>query len=98
HAARDPGFLVDALPGARDALSRFEIWWRYPAQAALFFFGLVNAGAPFRALEAGTWGVPIALIAGKPVGILMAAGVALAAGPHPPRRAGLAGASVAWFS
>jgi Na+:H+ antiporter, NhaA family len=88
HAARDPGFLVDALPGARDALSRFEIWWRYPAQAALFFFGLVNAGVPFRALEAGTWGVPIALIAGKPLGILMAAGVALAAGLHLPRRVG----------
>jgi NhaA family Na+:H+ antiporter len=88
HAARDPGFLVDALPGARDALSRFEIWWRYPAQAALFFFGLVNAGVPFHALEAGTWGVPIALIAGKPLGILMAAGVALAAGLHLPRRVG----------
>ena len=31
-------------------------WWRYPAQVALFFFGLVNAGVPFHALEAGTWG------------------------------------------
>ena len=70
------------------AASGFEIWWRYPAQAALFFFGLVNAGVPFHALEAGTWGVPIALIAGKPLGILMAAGVALAAGLHLPRRVG----------
>ena len=60
HAARDPGFLVDASPGARDTLSRFEICFSYPAQAALFFFGLVNAGVPFRALEAGTWGVPVA--------------------------------------
>ena len=56
HAARDPGFFVDADPTARDTLSQFEVWWRYPAQVALFFFGLVNAGVPFHALEAGTWG------------------------------------------
>lgn len=88
HAARDPGFFVDALPEARDTLSRFEIWWRYPAQAALFFFGLVNAGVPLHALEAGTWGLPIAVIAGKPLGILVAAGVAIAAGLHLPQRVG----------
>jgi NhaA family Na+:H+ antiporter len=88
HAARDPGFLVDALPGAQDALSRFEIWWRYPAQVALFFFGLVNAGVPLHALEAGTWGMPLAIIVGKPLGILMAAGLALAAGLHLPRQVG----------
>ena len=35
HAARDPGFFVDAQPDATDALSRFEVAWRYPAQAAL---------------------------------------------------------------
>ncbi len=55
HAARDPGFFVDAPPDAKDTLNRFEIWWRYPAQVALFFFGLVNAGVPFGALEPGTW-------------------------------------------
>ena len=31
HAARDPGFFVDALPDAKDTLSQFEVWWRYPA-------------------------------------------------------------------
>jgi Na+:H+ antiporter, NhaA family len=85
HAARDPGFFVDASPTARDALSQFERWWRYPAQVALFFFGLVNAGVPFHDLEAGTWGLPIAVIAGKPAGILIATGAALAAGLHLPR-------------
>jgi NhaA family Na+:H+ antiporter len=50
----------------------------------LFFFGLVNAGVSFQALEPGTWGLPIAVIAGKPLGILIAAGVALAAGLHLP--------------
>ena len=88
HAPRDPGFFVDALPGARDTLSRFEIWWRYPAQAALFFFGLVNAGVPLHALEAGAAALPIAVIIGKPIGILLAVGVALAVGLHLPQRVG----------
>jgi Na+:H+ antiporter, NhaA family len=88
HAPRDPGFFVDALPQAHDTLSRFEIWWRYPAQAALFFFGLVNAGVPFHALEEGTWGLPIAVIGGRPLGILIGAGVALIAGLHLPKRVG----------
>jgi NhaA family Na+:H+ antiporter len=86
HAARDPGFFVDADPHARDALSQFEVWWRYPAQVALFFFGLVNAGVPFHALEAGTLGLPIAVMIGKPIGVLVAAGAAVAIGlPLPPR-------------
>jgi NhaA family Na+:H+ antiporter len=88
HAARDPGFLVDAPPTAKDALSQFEIWWRHPVQVALFFFGLVNAGVPVHALEAGTWGLPIAVIIGKPIGVLVGAGVALAAGLHLPHRVG----------
>ena len=88
HAARDPGFFVDARPTARDALSQFELWWRYPAQVALFFFGLVNAGVPLHALEAGTWGLPIAVISGKPTGILIATAAALAAGLHLPHQVG----------
>ena len=68
------GILRRRTPDARDTLSQFEVWWRYPAQVALFFFGLVNAGVPLRALEAGTWGLPIAVIVGKPLGILIARG------------------------
>jgi NhaA family Na+:H+ antiporter len=88
HAARDPGFFVDARSTARDALSQFEVWWRYPAQATLFFFGLVNAGVPLHALEPGTWGLPIAVIVGKPLGILIAVGATLAAGLHLPHKVG----------
>ena len=88
HAARDPGFFVDARPTAHDALSQFEIWFRYPVQATLFFFGLVNAGVPLHALEPGTWGLPIAVLAGKPIGVLVGAGVALAAGLHLPHKVG----------
>ncbi len=88
HAPRDPGFFVDADPNAPDALSRFEVWWRHPAQIGLFFFGLVNAGVPFHALEAGTWGLPIAVIVGRPLGVLIGAGLALAIGLHLPERLG----------
>jgi NhaA family Na+:H+ antiporter len=88
HAARDPGFFVDARPDARDALSQFEVFWRYPAQIALFFFGLVNAGVPLHALEPGTWGIAIAVIIGKPIGVLLAVGAAVAIGLHLPHKVG----------
>ena len=95
HAARDPGFFVDALPDAKDTLSQFEIWWRYPAQVALFFFGLVNAGVPMGALEVGTWGLPAAVLIGKPLGILIGAAVAMLMGLHLPTRVGWRDLSVA---
>lgn len=88
HAARDRGFLVDARPTAKDALSQFELWWRYPAHIALFFFGLVNAGVRFRSLEPGTWGLPIAVIVGRPAGVLLASAIALAVGMHLPHKVG----------
>ena len=88
HAARDPGFFVDARPSARDALSQFEVFWRYPVQLTLFFFGLVNAGVPLRALEPGTWALPIAVIIGKPIGVLLGVGAALAVGLHLPHKVG----------
>ena len=88
HAARDPGFFVDARPTRKDALSQFEIWWRYPAQVALFFFGLVNAGVPFTRSSREPGALPIAVIVGKPLGVLLGAGVALAAGLHLPHRVG----------
>ena len=88
HAPRDPGFFVDASPDARDALSQFEVWWKVPAQIALFFFGLVNAGVAFHALEPGTWGLPLAVIVGRPLGLLAGAGIGLAAGFHLPHHMG----------
>jgi NhaA family Na+:H+ antiporter len=88
HAARDPGFFVDARPDAKDTLSQFEIWWRYPAQVALFFFGLVNAGVPMGALEWGTFGLPMAVIVGKPLGLLIGAGLGILGGLHLPHRVG----------
>ena len=88
HAPRDPGFFVDARPDAKDTLSRFENFWRYPVQVTLFFFGLVNAGVPIGALEAGTWGLPIAVLIGRPVGLLVGVGVARLTGFQLPNRVG----------
>jgi NhaA family Na+:H+ antiporter len=104
HGKRDPGFFVDAPPGARDTLSRFERWCHAPAQAALLLFGLVNAGVSLKALEAGAWALPIAVLVGRPAGVLAAVAAAVALGLHLPVRVGwrelvvAAGASAIGFS
>ena len=95
HARRDDGFFADARADAHDPLSRFEIFWRYPVHVALFFFGLVNCGVVLRTVETGVWGMPLAVVVGKPVGILAAVGLAIAAGFHLPHRVGWREVSVA---
>lgn len=85
HGARDPGFFVEAPPRATDPLNRLELWCRHPAQVALFFFGLVNTGVPFSALEAGVWSLPLATMVGKPLGLLVGVAVGAALGLHLPR-------------
>ena len=86
HAARDPGLFVEAPAGARDALSEFEHWSRYPVQIVLFFFGLVNAGVRFEQVGPGTWAVLGAILAGKPVGIGVAVAIATSVGLQLPHR------------
>ena len=88
HARRDPGFFVVAAPGARDALNRFELWIRHPAQIALLLFGLVNAGVPLLALSMGTWSLPLTLAVGKPVGLMLGVAFAAGLGLHLPHRIG----------
>jgi len=87
HGKRDQGLFVDAAPQAHDTLTLFERWWRLPVEGVLLLFGLVNAGVPLHGLEAGMWAIPIAAI-GRPIGIVAAVGVALAAGLHLPHRVG----------
>jgi Na+:H+ antiporter, NhaA family len=86
HARRDPGLFVEAPPEARDALSDFEHWWKYPVQGVLFFFGLANAGVRLEEVGAGTWMVLGAIAVGKPVGIAAAVGIAVFAGLQLPQR------------
>jgi len=86
RAARDPGLFVEAPPHARDTLSDFEHWWKYPVQVVLFFFGLANAGVRLEEIGAGTWVVLGAIAAGKPIGISIAVALALLTGLTLPQR------------
>ena len=86
HAARDTGLFVEAPASARDPLSAFEHWWKYPVQGVLFLFGLVNAGVSLGALGTGTWAVLAAVLAGKPIGIGLAVSLAVASGLTLPDR------------
>ena len=87
HARHDAGLFVDAPPQAHDTLTRFERWWRLPVEGVLFLFGLVNAGVPIHGLEIGMWAIAVAAL-GRPIGILAAAGLGIAAGLHLPHRVG----------
>jgi NhaA family Na+:H+ antiporter len=89
HAARDPGLFVEAPPGAHDTLSRFERAWKRPVQVILLLFGLVNAGVRIQEFGTGTWSVFVAMLVGKPTGIMLAAGVAVLAGFTLPARIGV---------
>src|SRR5687768_9179563 len=72
HAKRDLGVFDEREPRQRDTLNRFEHDFKVPVQFVLFFFGFANAGVPFSAVGTVTWAVLIALLVGKPVGILIA--------------------------
>ena len=86
RAARDPGLFVEAPARAHDALSEFEHVAKYPVQAVLFSFALVNAGVRFQDYGTGTWAVLVALVVGKPAGVMLASAVAVAAGLRLPHR------------
>jgi NhaA family Na+:H+ antiporter len=68
--------------------SHFEYVFEYPVQVVAFLFGLVNAGVLLRGFDTGTWAVLAASLAGRPLGILAAVGIAVAAGLPLPRQIG----------
>ena len=80
--------LVPIVPFfyGRDTLDEFDRWWKHPVQAILFAFGLVNAGVPLLQFGAGTWGVLLGLLAGKPLGIVAAVALSVVAGLRLPER------------
>jgi Na+:H+ antiporter, NhaA family len=84
HASRDPGLFAKPPVPAHDTLSEFEHWWSLPVAVILFFFGLVNAGVAFTHIGTGTWIVLVAILVGKPVGILTATVVAVRSGLRKP--------------
>ncbi len=84
HGSRDPGLFVEA-PHLHDTLNRFEHSFKRPVDVMLFFFGLVNAGVVVGNVGTGTWVVLVAILFGKPIGIVTAAGLAALGGLHLPR-------------
>jgi NhaA family Na+:H+ antiporter len=85
HAARDTGLFVEPAPRAHDTLTSFERWWALPVQLVLLLLGLINAGVPLHGLEGGMWAVPVAILIGRPIGVIAAAALGLGAGLHLPR-------------
>jgi Na+:H+ antiporter, NhaA family len=71
-----------------DAVHHREHEWNEVVQIVLFLFGLVNGGVVLRAYGTGTWAVLVAGLAGRPLGILAAIGLAALCGLHLPRRIG----------
>jgi len=79
--------LLDDPPDD-DRVHHAEHEWHVIVQAVLFLFGLVNAGVILKDYDTGSWAMLSAELVGRPAGILLAAGVALAAGWHLPGHMG----------
>ena len=85
HAKRDPGSLRRrARMAFADTMNRFEHFFKMPVQFILFFFGLVNVGVPLGGIGTGTWIVVLALLVGKPVGIVLSTVLSINAGLRAP--------------
>jgi NhaA family Na+:H+ antiporter len=85
HTTRDLRFFADKSSRRHESSAHFEHVFKFPVQVVAFLFGLVNGGVLMRGFGAGTWAVVTAALVGRPVGILVAVGLAVAAGlrlPH----------------
>ena len=86
HEPRRLDLFAD--PPDDDRVHHTEHEWNEVVQGVLFLFGLVNAGVILHGYDTGTWAVLIAAIVGRPLGIVIAVAIAVAAGLHLPRRFG----------
>jgi NhaA family Na+:H+ antiporter len=82
HAPRNLDLFADAPP--HDSPTHFEHVFRVPVQIVLFLFALVNAGVLLRGYDTGTWAVLWGSLVGRPIGILISVGLAVAGGLHLP--------------
>jgi Na+:H+ antiporter, NhaA family len=86
---REPRRLdIFADPRDDDAIHHFEHEWNEAVQVILLFFGLVNAGVPLHWHGTGTWAMLTAALVGRPLGVMAAVWIAVAAGLHLPRSLG----------
>jgi NhaA family Na+:H+ antiporter len=88
HAKRERQLFSNVPARTRDALGQFDRAWRYPVQVVVLLFALVNAGVMMRGFGTATKAAALAALAGKPLGILAAIGLAVALGLRLPRRVG----------
>lgn len=84
HAERDLGMFNRREHGLPDTLNQFEHFFKVPVQFVLLLFGLVNAGVPFGGAGTGTWIVFLALLLGKPLGIVASTLLSVKAGLRAP--------------
>jgi NhaA family Na+:H+ antiporter len=84
HSPRDLGIFDRREEQQVDTLNQFEHWWATPVQFVLLLFGFANAGVPFAQIGPGTYYVLAALLAGKPLGILLFSGGARLIGARLP--------------
>jgi NhaA family Na+:H+ antiporter len=83
---RSKHFFADRLDD--DYVHHFEHRWNEAVQVVLFLFGLVNAGVVLRGYGTGTWALLAAALVGRPVGMVVAAAIAVAVGLRLPPRIG----------
>ena len=74
--------IVPFLP--HPAPTEFEHRVKWPVQIILFFFGLANAGVAFTSAGMATWIVLAAIVAGKPIGIVVSTALGSAIGLEKP--------------
>jgi Na+:H+ antiporter, NhaA family len=86
HEARKLDLFTD--PRDDDAVHHAEHEWHLIVQPVVFMFALVNAGVILRGYDTPTWGMLLAALVGRPLGVLAATGLALGAGLHLPRHIG----------
>jgi len=86
RAPRGLTFFVDSSP--HDSSRHLEHVFRIPEQIILLLFALVNGGAVVHAVERGAWAVPAGAFIGRPIGTLVAVGIAVWLGLRLPARLG----------
>ena len=84
HDTRAGDVFADRLDGT--PVHHQEHEWNGIAQVAVLLFGLANGGVILRHADTGTWGVLIAALVGRPLGIMAALFIAVLAGVRLPAR------------
>jgi Na+/H+ antiporter NhaA len=86
HEPRKLDLFAD--PPDDDAVHHAEHEWNILVQVVAFLFALLNAGVVLRGYGTGSWAMLTAALVGRPLGILVAVSIAIAAGLHLPRDVG----------